>query len=813
MAIKARAMTSTRAALVVLAGLILLVPAAASGQEVACFRVAGEEPGSVQHLVGLASVVRLSEECEYALSPGGSWTSAGALARRDTDFLELLHHLRGGGAAGGAAPGDPRFIFARPRGATEDAGGRAADLHTLILRYCAHYLLEEQLGFRVVPYGAEEGLRIERTADAADRCDSDRIELRAVAGADGPQLLETEPDPAQTLAVNERALTLPHGEWSIFAARRGGGVALRVGVFRARRVVTPLQHYLRSVGLDPAAPGEAPGPLLAARWRPDESGLLLVPTPEAQARDLLWPELRTAADAGFLWLTRTDLAGTEAPVVLGDATLAAGEPAALRVPDRPVAEHMTRRYGEAGEAMGPTLDDWAEIFSDLALCLTPNYYSGAVARPGTAVPDPGSCAALSSLIALEEGGGGRGAPRVCLHRGRQVMRADEASWEAGGGDPLCLDLPGRGQPMPFRVAVVGDRVSFEGGDNGELCLLVDNRPLEARDGECLLDRSGLLEVRQGGGEGCTSRQALTRLRLPVIDPEREWHPVGLHTRRRGDAACGEDEGSGVCPWRALRRDEPEVFAYVRPRSALEYRLSTSPAVAAAINREPEAPVLMSQDVPVLAGIEGDFEGARPPGIVAYASRDASCPTDRTYEELRRERPLDPDSLVVDQVFHVYLLAVEDPEAPPHCLARSTYRVRHSRDLVNAHAGRWLGFELGLLGDTRLAFYVTEPLALGVVIPVLYLRLALFPVRHHRFLALEIAGNLTVGMSFDEVAVSRAGASLSAALQLGIPRYLPRLLSVGVMLHGAAETHPSDNPIFSVYISLDLSTLVDLAGGR
>lgn len=394
-----------------------------------------------------------------------------------------------------------------------------------------------------------------------------------------------------------------------------------------------------------------------------------------------------------------------------------------------------------------------------------------------------------------------------------MMGAEGARWEAQGGDPLCLDLPDRGDPMPFRVATVGDRVSFEGGGQG-LCLLVDNRPIEGREGEYLLESSGLLEVRQGGGEGCTSQQALTRLRLLVIDPEREWHPVGQHTNRRGSASCGEGDDAGArrCPWRALRHDEQEVFAYVRPRSSLEYRLSTSPAVASAINREPEGRVQLGQDVPMLSGIEGDFEGALPPGLVAFASSEGSCPTE-SFQELRSRPPLDPDSQVVDRIFHVYLAAVEDPEGPVHCVARATYRVRHSRDLVNAHAGRWLGFELGLLGDTQFAFYVTAPLALGVVIPVFYLRLALFPVRLQRFLALEVAGNLTIGMSLDEVDISRAGVSLSAALQLGIPRYVPRLLSVGVMLHGAAQTHPSDNPIFSVYLSLDLSTLIDLAGGR
>ncbi len=801
---------------------ITMLPASAEAETTACFRISGTEAGAAgrtQHVVGLTSVVRLTESCRYAASPQGPWHAPGDMASRETDFLGLLHYLRDRPDTSEDESSDPRFLFAIPAGRASDAGDSAATEtpHTLILRYCVHYLLEEQIGFRVVPYGSEEGLRIERITGSAERCDSDHIELRAVSGADAPQLLARPGDPMHTMEVGGSSLTLPHGEWSIFAARRGGRVALRIGVFRARRAVTPLQHHLRTVGLgSDNGVNDDRRPLLATRWRPGENGMLLVPTPHALEREILWPELRTAADAGFLWLARRGLRNTDAPVVMGNVVLEAGEPAAVRFPDRPVAEYMRERYGLPGEAMTPTLDDWEHIFSDLAVCLTPNYYSGTLARTGAAAPDAGSCAAFASLVALEQGGGGGGdAPRICLQRGMQVMGADEARWEALEGDPLCVRFPSRGQPMPFHVVTVGDRITLDHGDG--LCLLIDNRPLEAVDGEYVIDRSGLLEVRQGGGEGCTARQALTRLRLPVLDPEREWHPVGLHSRRNGDGACRDEDGdeTGACPWRALAHDEQDIFAYVRPRHSLEFRLSTSPAIAAAMNSDPEAQVQMSQDVPLLSGVEGDFEGAASPGIVAFVSDDATCPTgeEESVEELRRRRPLEPDGLIVDRIFHVFLASVEDPERPPRCLARATFRIRHSRDLVNAHAGNWLGFELGLLGDTQLAFFATSPLAFGVALPVFYLRLSLFPVRRYRFLALEIAGNLMIAMSLDTADVSRAGASLSAAIQLGIPRYVPRLLSVGIMLHGAAETHPTDNPIFSVYISLDLSTLVDLAGGR
>jgi hypothetical protein len=70
------------------------------------------------------------------------------------------------------------------------------------------------------------------------------------------------------------------------------------------------------------------------------------------------------------------------------------------------------------------------------------------------------------------------------------------------------------------------------------------------------------------------------------------------------------------------------------------------------------------------------------------------------------------------------------------------------------------------------------------------------------------------MSVDVPAqLSRLGAALMATLEFGIPEILPRLLSFGAMVHGAAETHSVENPVASLFIGLNLSSLVDLAGGR
>ncbi len=772
--------------------------APALAQEPRCFGA----DARAQQLVGLHDVVRLSSGCEYAATPGGPWVSAGELASRDADFLEIHHHL----TRGRPVEGDPRVVVGRPRGVA-----RAAQ-QSLMLRYCAHYLLEEQLGLEVVPMSGGGTLRIQRRAP--DACGASRLELRAVRGAREERVYGGAAE--RTLGTAQTQLGLPEGDWSLYAARPGSTVGLRVGVFRPQRVVTPLAQHLRTVGLaSEAPPVEAPA-LLAARWDPGSAGLLLHPTETALGRDLLWPELRTASDAGFVGLAAVRGVRAASPRVIAPIQLEAGELGALRLPDGPVRDHMRSTYGEAGDALAPGSADWQAVLAGLAVCLTPSYRDARPVALGAAVPDPTACASLAGLTVLAQAQAARPA-RLCLTRGRQIMSAGAPRYEALSEEPVCepIAAPGAAAATPV-VAVVGDRVRVEGDG---LCVTLDNRPLALGEGGALeLARSGLLEVRQSGGEGCAGRQALARLRLPVLDPVREWHPVGLYSGATEEQLrC--PEGEGVCPWRVLSRDESEVFGYVRGRQELAFRLSSSPAVAAALSGE--APVQITTEVPVLTGVRGRLEGPRESAVVAYVSREPACP-DLPYAELRGRAPLDVDTLMPDAQAHVHLLAVRAEDEPARCLARASFRVRPSRAVVNETVEEFLGLELGLLGDTQLVLFANTPVAMGFSLPLAWFRLT----PGQRWVSFDVAGNLvtaaafpgsaanTAGMAVDYPAqLSRLGVSLSWALTFGVPDYAPRLLSVGGMLHGAAETHSIENPVVSFFVGLNLATLIDLAGGR
>ncbi|MCB9597631.1 MAG: hypothetical protein H6719_33240 [Sandaracinaceae bacterium] len=760
----------------------------------ACFASPGAGATAAQRLVSLHDTVRLSANCEYALAAGGPYAAPGALASRDADFLEVYQHFVGGGAA---PAGDPRLVYGRRRGG-------AGPQHTLMLRYCAHYLVEEQLGFRVVPEAGSGGLRIQRETPA--QCDAERLELRVVTGVRDNLL--TNVAPAHTLAPGATALELPQGDWSIYAARPGSEVGLRVGVFRTQRVVTPLQNHLRRVG----AGGEDAPPLLTPSWTPGGPGLLFTPTDHVLTQEMLWPELRTAAEAGVLWLARQG--ETERPVVLGTIELEAGERPSVRLPDSAVRDSMRAIYGEAGEALVPTNEDWREVFTGLSMCLTPSYHEAHVASVGAMVPAGSACASFGGLAPFAQiaaGAAGDVPAQVCLRHAPQRMSSEEPRQELPEeGDCFRLPAPGAEEAAPTRVAVAGDRVTLEGHG---LCVLVDGAPLEPAEGteaEYVL-HAGLLEVRQSGGAGCGSPQSIARLRLPVLDPAHEWHPVGMYAGADEDAmACSASEGL-VCPWRAIPRDESDVFAYVEPRNELVFRLSTSTPVRAAMERRYGGQQL-GQEVPVLSGVQGTLGGSPPPAVVAYVTRDDQCP-DVPMTELRQRPPLDPDSLLADATFNVFLLAAGRPDEAPTCLARARFRSRPSRALFAETFGDFLGLELGLLGDTQLVFFANDPIALGLMLPLAWFRLT----PGIRFISLEIGLNLVGAVAFPQQMIdaqpSRMGASVSWAISFGVPDYLPRILTVGGMLHGAAETSVIDNPIVSFFVGLNLATLIDLAGGR
>jgi len=754
-----------------------------TAQDARCFGSANS-----QAVVGIGDNVTLDPTCQYSLSREGAWERAPAeLLGHPVGFLEVYERLRGQGST---ASDDerPRFVYGRP-----PAGRRAAIAsdQTLVLRFCTHYLMEEELAFRL---RSGQELVIER-APAAN-CGGAGLELRAVAlEGDGRGRMLFSGTPTHVLGTGTPALQLTHGSWAFYAAAPGSRVGVRVGQLSSRAAQTPLRAHFRAAGTD-----EPPAPLMEATWSAGGAdGLALrsiTVTPS------LWSELRTAAAANLLWLVERGPDDSSPGRVIESLHIqAAGDLA--RLPDAIVADFMAGRYGDAGAAMAPTAGEWTTLLGKLDLCVAPSYRTPMQVERGAQVPADSHCASLLRIASVAQAGAT--IPQVggslCVERGMMVMGADGAT--RVGAEETCIPV-GAGESSGAAhvlFAVRGDRARLRDVPADSTCLMLDNEPLDAPvQGELVtLDRPGLLEVRAGSRQsGCASRQALTLARLAVVDPERQWHPVGLLTREPEDPEH---------PFANLSHDETTVFAFNDVRQSLDTRLSVSPVVAAAINADPSIQTEVTQNVPVIGGVLGTFAGARPPAVVAYLSRDAECPTE-TAGELSERLPLDPTTVPVEARFHVLLATVEGADRPLHCIARATFRVRSSRVFATVTADDWLRIEAGLLGDFRALVFPTKPAALGFGLPVVYLRIAPF-----EWLAVDMAAALVTAGGFSPDEINRTGLGLWMALEGGIPNWAPRLLTAGAMLHVAPNTYSTGEPRVSFFVGLNLSSLVDLAGGR
>jgi hypothetical protein len=304
-----------------------------------------------------------------------------------------------------------------------------------------------------------------------------------------------------------------------------------------------------------------------------------------------------------------------------------------------------------------------------------------------------------------------------------------------------------------------------------------------------------VEIRRGGStEQALASQGLTLLRLGVIDLGTAWHPVGLFTP-------DDEETPPANRWTALERDEPEVFTYLRRRHRLDFELESSPALTAAWNARTDLPSHMGQKVPVVGGVKGTFQGIRPATYVALVTLTAECPQD-TAAEFREKPRVDPEKLLVDQRFYVHLAQYQGEDKSFQCVARAGFRVAHRHSLALVPQIR-----AGLFGDTQLVVFITNKAAMGVTLPLAYAYWRLV-----YGIGVDASVSLTTAGTFNKRELSRTGLGISAAAVWGPEQDLPRLVSVGGMLHLATGT-ADKQPLGSIFIACNLSTLWDAAGGR
>lgn len=663
---------------------------------------------------------------------------------------------------------------------------------------------EALLGDREAPFhphgdSATQRPVIDRvTGAAATTCGADRLSLRLVplAGDASPAVFSR--DASVSIAPGApRVMLDANGAFAVYAAPAQSPDGLLVGTLRFNNVLTPLQREFHRSAEAQHAPWFAPDF--------SDQGPLVFRRAEATRDPDVWAEMVTAANAGVLWLT--DVPEAErgpAPAVHGAVQFSVHDDAVV-VPPAVVARALAARYGRNARYLVPTLDEWASITRKLQLCLTHEYQPEHTPVPAT-LPGDSLCARVANVappVALPQEVARRLPRELCVHRQMWGMSSRGASSVAPLDPAAGLCRPLQRAPsapdeaaLPTVIASARDTFSIEGDASGLfLCIDNDCRSLAPTDGAAprTLWRAGEAEVRYASSEDAAlSSQGVSLLRFVVIDPERDWHPTGLVT-----SAVAPD----VSAWRTLRHDEPDVFGYVRGRQSMTFRATASVAAAALLNA-PDATTVLTRALPVV-GDEQSRQDAAPPdaALVVLLSREGRCPTENAGVFRRRPAP-SPEGLLIDQTVYAFLARNVPDIEPYECLARAAFRVRESRAIAPVP---WL--HLGLLGDVQMMVFVTAPAALGAALPVGY--------AHARLpygFGLDGALSLTAAANFDDAALSRAGAGLSLSLGWGPLGQAPRLLSAGGMLHGATGTGNS-NPLASVFVALDLSTLVDLAGGR
>lgn len=759
----------------------------ARAQEI-CFESAGG-----QMVISLADTVKLNPRCEYALKREGSWLPLpAALAGRDVGFLELYAELAGEQEVDAR----PRFLYGRPLAASTKRRGtrrrvrlEAAE-QALALRFCSHYLMEEELAFRLRP---GDRLLLERVPKA--QCGGTALELWAVDTGEGQGPMVHRGEAAHRLDLRDSRLAIDHGAWVFYVARPGSKVALRVGQLSSKAARSPLRTHIQLAAVD-----RAPA-LLRSRFTGVGGSLELVKADEGLTPSL-WMELRTASAGGALWLARRkgSSGALEAiePVHMNAERPAQADgepphPIAAVVDDASVRDWMRRRYGPLAGAMVPNAGDWKGLFDELEICVGPSYREPVTLSAGASVPKEMTCAKLAKLASSPEPGAeakaaGVNAVQICIDHGMQVMRSDES--ERLEGQRQCISVEAAQRHIP--IAVRGDRITFEGA--ADSCVVLEGQPLQPDEqGGYSPASAGLLELRTG----CAAAQGLAVARVAVIDPERQWHPVGLVT--------GEADPESL-PWQRLRHDEEDTFFFSGSRRDLDTRMSYSPLLPGAFDG---ADTALSEALSPANGLKGILPGGRPPALVTYVSRSESC-SEEPASVLREQVPVDPEGVIIDGTFYVFLAAYEGEAKPLRCLARSRYRVHSSRSVFGTAAGRVMQMEVGLLGDVRGLLFFTEPFAAGLSLSLVNLRITLVS-----FLSFDIAASFVGAGAFNTGEFSRLGLGFSAALELGVPEILPRIISVGAMAHLAAQTasNPMDNVYLSGYAALNLSTLIDLLGGR
>lgn len=627
---------------------------------------------------------------------------------------------------------------------------------SIFVDHCTDYVLQPGGAFTVSPGSAAGEVIVRRGARS---CGAARMGLRFDCSNRGVA--------DQRLPVGQPSVSLPpcpsgyHVE-----AETAGAPAYALGRLAAGSQ-TPLQAYF-------ARGEEAPEPLLRADFEAGAHGLALVPAGDSSR---IWDELRTALASGAAHLVRAAI-GAGRVCESGERIPLTVTAAGLSFDESYLAGLLNDVYGSAGSRVAPSHEFWERLAGSLSFCLDRSY--GARGAQGVHQRVFRDVVETSALRATE-------GAEVCVMHAR-VLVAPEGVEVEEGGERQCVEA-GAGSVL---LAVAGAELQTPAGT-----LLCNGDSAVAQNDEWryTLER-GFYDVRLASQGGCASQATASLARVGVVAPGHDWVPMGV---QRLDSGVDHED---LPAWRGMRADGPARFGLRRGSDALEFRMNTPEALAEVWNDPSSGRTsVVSRFAPDTDGDERTFGHAGPPAFSTRITAGAACPIDDDEAEYVASR-----NQPVDRVVYAHLVLNDGRQA--RCVARATFRAWESRVLASVPGNSNAQLRFGLFGNVQLGVFISrpDPAAVGLVVPLAYLDLHL----PHGFVV-EASLPFTSAIAWEDGGASRVGVGFMTSISWGYPSIAPRLLTAGFLLH--APWPHFDDEVYSAFFGIDISSIVDLVGGR
>lgn len=541
----------------------------------------------------LGARIELDDACEYARSPEGPYRRIEGVEQ----IVDLLGRL-------GWGPDDATTVYARRRSEPDE-------LTSVFVDHCTDYMLAPGGAFEVRP-GAERG-QLELTRRSA-RCGASVLSLELeCAVRNGP--------PAAALSAAQTRVVLPActAGWQV-AARPATGRPYPLGRLRAGGE-TPLQAFFANQD-DRAL--MSPSFDEGLRFRPQEDSAL-------------WEELRAAFASGAARIVRKAGAGSATACTDGEPVEIDVRGNGIALSDEVWAEELRSELGEVR-----TVVDLARVKAlagELHVCLAASYGVRQVGGAVLGLP-------FRQLAQTESIGQSFANAEICIDH--ETLRVTPSGLEPNEAGRQCASAA----ETPLMIAAHGSTLELPEG-----AIACNGRePLEG-EGRVFALRRGFVDVRVQSHEGCRSLQTASLARIGVIDPGRDWIPLGVAHAARGTAA--ED----VPAWQGVLVDDPRTFARSRRDGDLRFRMNTPEGFASAWNHPGRgAATVVSRFAPTVGDEEGAFGAARPPALFTRVTDSAEC----VFDELESV-----DDLLVDERVFVHLVASDGDET--RCLATAAFR--------------------------------------------------------------------------------------------------------------------------------------------